>query len=179
MLSNLRETIATLNDWQTIVCCRGLVVLLDSQKARESDSGRPTDLAITDFNQWVRLGGRPVSAFVAALCERRLAVTAAAGRRLMQRCLQWGYRRQIQAACGLVFAPVDTLGTLSPITIVASLATVMLWHPDHPSLAALLLAEGESLPGSPSRPGRHYPWFSNLSTSEAIHALSETTGKDC
>jgi hypothetical protein len=154
MLPDLRKTIACLNDWQTIACCRVLVVLLDEMKAREPNSGRPAGLTITDFNQWVQIGGSAVQPLVRVLCGRGLAITAAAGRRLMQTCLRWGYKDQVLAACRLAHAPVDSLGMLSPVTIVASLATVMLWGQDRPNVAALLQPEPTGRQGK-----RRYAWF--------------------
>lgn len=162
MFPSLHKQIASLDDWQTIVCCRLLVLLLDEVKAREPDSGRPPTLTVTDFNQWVQMGGPQVRSLVAALCDRRLAITAAAGRRLMQACLQWGYDDQVLAACRLAHAPVASLGMLSPVTILASLAAVMLWHPERPTLATLLRPERINRLSASAGEKRHYPWLRPL-----------------
>ena len=138
MLPDLQETIAALDDWQTIICCRGLVLLMDQKMARDPRSARPPDLSVTDFNQWIQLGGQRVRSSGRALCERSLAVTAATGRRLMQTCLRWGWDNEIRTACRLAYAPAAHLGTLSPVTVVAALATVMLWHPTQPAMNTLL-----------------------------------------
>jgi hypothetical protein len=168
MRPDLKETIAALGDWQTIICCRGLVLLMDQKMARDPRSSRPPDLAVTDFNQWVQLGDGQVRSLVAALCDKRLAVTAATGRRLMQASLRWGWRNEVYTACRLVDAPVDHLGTLSPITIVAALATVMQWHPDHPTLEALLqpVRRPAAAPGSE----RRFAWFQTPSRAPKEHA---------
>jgi len=159
MLPDLQETIAALDDWQTIICCRGLVLLMDRKMAQAPCSARPPDLSVTDFNQWVQMCDGRVRSLVAALCDERLAVTAAIGRRLMQLCRQWGFRNEVFSVCRLVYAPVDHLGTLSPVTIVAALATVMQWHPDHPAMDALLRDERAALADSSRRDERRYPWF--------------------
>lgn len=159
MLPDLQETIAALDDWQTIVCCRGLVLLMDQKMAQDPCSARPPDLSVTDFNQWVQMGDGRVRSLVATLCDERLAVTAATGRRLMQLCLRWGFRNEVFTACRLVYAPVDHLGTLSPITIMAALATVMRWYPDRPAMDALLCAVRAATSGSSHRDERRYPWF--------------------
>ena len=75
MRPRLEETINDLDDWQTFICCRGLVVLLDLAMTRDPRSGRPQDLTVTDFNQWVRMGSRPVRALAAALCDGESALT--------------------------------------------------------------------------------------------------------
>lgn len=38
MRPDLNETIASLDDWQTIICCRGLVLLMDQKMARDPRS---------------------------------------------------------------------------------------------------------------------------------------------
>jgi len=159
MLPELQETITALDDWQTIVCCRGLVLLMDQQMAQDPCSTRPPDLYVTDFNQWVQMGDEWVRSLVAALCDERLAITAATGRRLMQLCLRWGFRKEVFTACRLVYAPVDHLGTLSPVTIMAALATVMRWHPYHLSMDAVLSAERAVSTGSSHRDKWRYLWF--------------------
>ncbi len=138
MQADLRETITALSDRETIICCRGLVVLMDGHMARDPRSGRSPELTVTDFHQWVGLGGRPVRALVGALCKGQCALTAAVGRRLMQTCLAWGRKDEVAAACRLIYGPVDHLGTLAPETVVAALAAVMLWHPARPTLQTLL-----------------------------------------
>ena len=169
MLPDLSETIATLDDWQSIICCRGLVLLMDQKMARDPRSARPPDLSVTDFNQWVQLGDAPVRSLVAALCDKRLAVTAATGRRLMQTCLRWGCRNEVYTVCRLVYAPLDYLGTLSPVTIVAALATVMQWHPDHPNLETLLRSSRR--PATSPESERRFPWFQTPSRASKEHAL--------
>lgn len=149
MRPDLHDTINTLDDRETIICCRGLVVLMDHRMRCDPRSGRPRDLIVTDFHQWVRRGGPPVRALVGALCEGRPALAAEVGRRLMQTCLAWGAEDGVGAACRLVYAPVDSLGTLSPETVVAALAAVMLWHPARPSLETLLRPA----------PVRRFPWL--------------------
>ena len=168
MRPDLNETIASLDDWQTIVCCRGLVLLMDQKMARDPRSARPPDLTVTDFNQWVQLGDGQVRSLVAALCGKRLAVTAATGRRLMRTCLRWGCHNEVHTACRLVYAPVDHLGTLAPVTIVAALTTVMQWHPDHPTLEALLRSARRpaASPGSE----RRFAWFQTPSKAPKEHA---------
>lgn len=169
MLPDLRETIAVLDDWQTIVCCRGLVLLMDQKMAQNPCSARPPDLSVTDFNQWVQLGDQYVGSLVRALCDKRLAVTAATGRQLMQTCLRWGYRNEVHIACRLVYAPIDHLGTLSPVTIVAALAAVMRWHPDHPTMKALL--QSARRPATSYGSERRFPWFQTPSKAPKEHAL--------
>ena len=154
----LEETIAGLDDWQTLVCCRGLVVLVDLRMARDARSGRPQGWTVTDFNQWVRSGGRPVGSLVAALCDGETALTAAAGRRLMQACLARGYEAEVGAACRLAESPVAHLGTLSPVTIVAALAAVMLWDPSRPTLKDLLQPPCRAARRT-SPTTRRFPWF--------------------
>ena len=149
MPPSLCETITTLDDRETIICCRALVVLMDAHMTRDPRSGRPADLTVTDFHQWVCLGGRPVSALVDALCRGNPTLTAAVGRRLMQTCLTWGCDNEVRAVCRLAYAPVDCLGSLAPETIVSALAAVMLWHPAAPTLKALL--------HSPA--ARRFPWL--------------------
>lgn len=138
MRPDLRDTITALDDRETIICCRGLVLLMDHRMRCDPRSARPPDLIVTDFHQWVRRGGPPVRALVGAMCGVHSGLTAAVGRRLMRTCLAWGDADAVAAACRLVYAPVDCLGTLSPETVVAALAAVMLWHPARPSLKTLL-----------------------------------------
>jgi len=159
MLPDPIETIATLDDWQTIICCRGLVLLMDQKMARDPHSERPPDLSVTDFNQWVQMGDGWVQSLVAALCEEDLAVTAATGRRLMQTCLRWGCRNEVRIACHLVNAPVNDLGALSPVTVMAALATVMRWHPDHPAMEMLRHVPRGSATNSSRREERRFPWL--------------------
>ena len=149
MPPRLYETITTLDDRETIICCRALVVLMDEHMARDPRSGRPSDLTVTDFHQWVGLGGRPVSTFVGALCRGNPTLTAAVGRRLIQACLSWGCDDEVRTVVRLAYAPVDCLGSLAPETIVAALTAVMLWHPSAPTLKALL--------HSPAV--RRFPWL--------------------
>jgi hypothetical protein len=162
MLPDPIETITRLDDWQTIICCRGLVLLMDQKMAREPGSARPADLSVTDFNQWVQMGDGWVQSLLGVLCEEDLAVTAATGRYLMQTCVRWGYRNEVRTACHLVNAPVNDLGTLSPVTIVTALVTVMRWHPDHPAMEALPPAQRISSAKAPPREKRRYPWFEPL-----------------
>ena len=138
MQADLRETITALDDWETIICCRGLVVLMDDHMARDPQSGRPPETTVTDFHQWVGLGGRPVRALLGALCKGNPALTATVGRRLMLTCLAWKCRDEMGAACRLIYGPVDDIGTLAPETVVGALAAVMLWHPARPTLQTLL-----------------------------------------
>lgn len=159
MLPDLQETIAALDDWQTIICCRGLVLLMDQKMAQDPRSARPLDLSVTDFNQWIQLGGQRVRPLVVTLCERSLALTSATGRRLMQTCLRWGWDNEIRAACRLTYTPAGHLGTLSPVTVVAALATVMLWHPTQPAMNTLLRTTSGPNTTSISRQERRYPWF--------------------
>ena len=154
MQPNLQDTIATLDDWQTFVCCRVLVLLMDRRMAGNPRSGRPTDLAVMDFHRWIQIGGNGIRSLVAALCHRDLTATAAIGRRLMQACRRLGYTCEVRSACQLVNMPTDYVGTLSPITVVAALAAVLQWHPGRPSLKKLLRA---SAPPTGSK--RRYPWF--------------------
>jgi len=149
MRPELRDTINALDDRETIICCRGLVVLMDHRMRCDPRSARPPDLIVTDFHQWVRRGGPPVRALVGAMCGGHSGLTAAVGRRLMQTCLAWGAEDAVGAACRLVYAPVDCLGTLSPETVVAALAAVMLWHPAGPSLKTLLQPTA----------ARRFPWL--------------------
>ena len=149
MPPDLCETVTALDDQETIICCRGLVVLMDRRMRRDPRSRRPPDLTVTDFHQWVCLGGRPIRALVGALCGGQPALTSAVGRKLMQTCLAWGCEDEVCAACRLIYGPVDYLGTLAAETIVSALAAVMLWHPAAPTLKALL---------HPS-PARHFPWL--------------------
>ena len=58
MLPDLHDSITALDDWQALICCRGLVVLMDRSMAADASSGRPPELTVTDFNQWVQLGGQ-------------------------------------------------------------------------------------------------------------------------
>jgi hypothetical protein len=159
MFSDLKIPIAKLDDWQTIICCRGLVLLIDRQMAMNPRSGRPTGLSVTDFNQWVQLGGRPAWSLVSTLCDKRLAATAATGRQLLQSALDWGFHHEVQAACRLVYTPADHIGTLAPVTIMAALLTVLGWHPAHPSVDTLLQPQPASGPDSPFPEERRYPWF--------------------
>lgn len=154
----LEETIADLDDWQTLVCCRGLAVLMDLRMTCDPCSGRPQGLVVTDFNQWVRIGGRPVRALVAALCDGEPTLAAAAGRRLMYACLARGYVTEVSGACRLADSPVDQLGTLSPVAIVAALAAVMLWHPSQPTIEDLLQPPPKHT-NPASHPKRRFPWF--------------------
>lgn len=173
MHPRLEETIADLDDWQALIGCRGLVVLMDLRMTRDPRSGRPQGLTVTDFNQWVRMGGRPVRAFVAALCDGEPALTAAAGRRLMQACLTRGYVTEVGAACRLAESPVDQLGTLSPVTIVAALAAVLLWHPARPTLRDLLQPPRKRT-NPASRPKRRFPWFQSPEQPPEEHASQDT-----
>ena len=172
MPPHLEETIAGLDDWQTLVCCRGLVVLVDLRMTRDACSGRPHNWTVTDFNQWVRAGGRPVRSLVAALCDGETALTAAAGRRLMQACLARGYETEVGAACRLADSPVDHLGTLSPVTIVAALAAVMLWHPSRPTLKDLLQPPGRRAQQA-TPPERRFPWFQSPEPSPEEQAFED------
>jgi hypothetical protein len=158
MLPDLCDIIAGLDDRHVPICGRGLVILMDRYMTRDPRSTRPSDLTVTDFHQWVKIGGPPVTSLVQALCDGRAALTAAAGRRLMQTCLAWGCENEVRAACCLAHAPVDRLGTLAPVTIVAALAAVMLWHPARPALRDLLQpVHRRSV--SPPTAGRRYPWL--------------------
>lgn len=166
MLPDLQETIAALDDWQTIICCRGLVLRMDQKMAQDPCSARPPDLSVTDFNQWVQMCDGQVRSLVAALCDESLAVTTATGRRLMQLCRQWGFHNEVFTACRLVYAPVEHLGTLSPVTIVAALATVMRWHPDHTAMDALLRDARAASAGSSRQDERRYPWFQSTAVEQ-------------
>lgn len=157
MPTRLRDTIAALDHWQTLIGCRALVLMLDRRMARDPRSNRPQELAVTDFRQWVRLGGPPVAGLNNALCDGDATVTAAVGRRLMQTCLHWGFTNEVRAACRLAYAPVHHLGTLPSATIVAALAGVMLWHPSRPTLKSLF--DLPRRPQKPAVPQRRYPWF--------------------
>jgi hypothetical protein len=148
MQPNLRDTIAALDERQTIICCRGLVILMDRYMACHPRSRRPRDVTVTDFHQWIRMGGRPVKALAKSLREEKPAITAAVGRRLMGTCLLWGCQDAVRSACRLIYAPVNALGKLAPETVVAALAAIMLWHPTGPTLNALLQPE----------PMRRSPW---------------------
>ena len=178
MLPDLQETIAALDDWQAIICCRGLVLLMDQKMAQDPGSARPPDLSVTDFNQWVQMGDGRVRSLVAALCDESLAITAATGRRLMQLCRRWGFRNEVFSACRLAYAPVDHLGTLSPVTIMAALATVMQWHPDHPSMDALLWDERAALADSSRRDERRYPWFQSTRVEQEENRKESTARVD-
>ena len=59
MQADLRETITALSDRETIICCRGLVVLMDSHMARDPRSGRPPELTVT--TTWPACRSRPPS----------------------------------------------------------------------------------------------------------------------
>ncbi len=157
MLPDLHESIDVLDDWQAIVCCRGLVLLMDRRMASDTRSKRPEDLTVTDFNQWVQMGGRSIWLLVVALCERKSAFTAATARRLMHACIRLGFPSEVRSACRLVYMPVDHLGTLSPITVVAALATVLQWHPGQPTLKSLLQRSRRQPRSSLKKP--RFPWF--------------------
>lgn len=174
MLSDLKKSIAKLDDWQTIICCRGLVLLIDRQMALNPRSGRPAGLSVTDFKQWVQLGGRPAWSLVSTLCDKRLAATAATGRQLLHSALDWGFHHEVHAACRLAYAPVDHLGTLAPVTIMAALLTVLRWHPAHPSVDTLLRPQPTNWPDSPFPEERRYPWFQ----STAAEREKNTTEKE-
>ena len=167
MLSELKKSIAMLDDYQTLICCRGLVLLIDRQMALNPRSGRPTGLLVTDFNQWVQLGGRPAWSLVSTLCDKPLAAIAATGRQLLQSALDWGFHREVHAACRLAFAPVDHLGSLAPVTIMAALATVLRWHPSQPSMDALLSPPPANGTASPSSTERRFPWFQSTTDTQA------------
>lgn len=175
MLSDLKKSIAMLDDWQTLMCCRGLVLLIDRQMALNPRSGRPKDLSVTDFNQWVQLGGRPAWSLVATLCDKRLAATAATGRQLLQGALHCGFHREVHAACRLAYAPVDHLGSLAPVTIMAALATVLRWHPSQPSMDALLCPPPANRPASPSATERRFSWFRSTADAQE-NAQTEIEG---
>ena len=174
MLPDLRETIAALDDWQTIVCCRGLVLLMDQKMAQDPSSTRPSGLSVTDFNQWVQMGDKRVRSLVAALCDEGLAVTAATGRRLMHLCLSWGFRNDVFTACRLVYAPAHHLGTLSPVTIVAALAAVMQWHPNHATMNGLCADHASST----YRYERRYPWFQSNAARQKQDAAEKAVRVD-
>mgnify|MGYP001816851122 FL=1 len=175
MLSDLKKTIAMLDDYQTLICCRGLVLLIDRQMALNPRSGRPTGLLVTDFNQWVQLGGRPAWSLVSTLCDKPLAAIAATGRQLLQSALDWGFHREVHTACRLAYAPVDHLGTLAPVTIMAALATVLRWHPSQPSMDALLGPPPANRAASPPSLERRFPWFqSTTATQEKARAKKES-----
>ena len=177
MLPDPIETIAKLDDWQTIICCRGLVLMMDQQMARNPGSKRPDDLAVTDFNQWVQMGDGWVQSLLVVLCEEDLAVTAATGRHLMQTCLRWGYRNEVRTACHLVNAPVSDLGTLSPVTIMAALVTIMRWHPDHPAKEILPPAIRTSSAKEPPGEKRRYPWFDPLPAERKEDEVADTISR--
>lgn len=178
MLSDPIETIAKLDDWQTIICCRGLVLLMDQKMAQDPGSARPADLSVADFNQWVQMGDGWVQSLIVILCEEDLAVTAATGRYLMQTCVRWGYGNEVRTACLLVNAPVNDLGTLSPVTIVAALVTVMRWHPDHPAMEILPPANRTSSAKAPPREKRRYPWFEPLSVERKEDEMANTVSEN-
>jgi hypothetical protein len=159
MISELKKSIAMLDDRQTLICCRGLVLLIDRQMALNPRSGRPRGLSVTDFNQWVQLGGRPAWSLAATLCDKPLADAAATGRQFLQGALRLGLHREVHAACRLAYAPVDHLGSLAPVTIMAALATVLRWHPSQPSMDALRFPPRANRPASPSSAERRFPWF--------------------
>ena len=149
MYPDLRETIAALEDRQTIICCRALVILMDRHMARDTRSKRTPDLSVSDFHQWVGSGGRPVKALAETLRRANSTLTAAVGRRLMLTCLEWGCEDEVRSACCLIHASVDQLGALAPETIMAALAAVMLWHKARPTLKALLQPAAT----------RRFPWL--------------------
>jgi len=153
MQPDLRDTVAALDDRQTIICCRGLAILMDHHMTCHPRSGRPRDLTVTDFHQWIQMGGRQVSSFAQALSNENPGLTAAIGRRLMETCLEWGCRDAVRSACRLIHAPVDALGDLAPETVVAALVAIMLWHPSGPALHALLQSARVR-----RAPRRQMPW---------------------
>ena len=173
MLSDLKKSIAMLDDYQTLICCRGLVLLIDRQMALNPRSGRPTGLLVTDFNQWVQLGGRPAWSLVSTLCDKPLAAIAATGRQLLQSALDWGFHREVHAACRLAFSPVDHLGSLAPVTIMAALLTVLRWHPAHPSVDTLLRPQHANRPDSPFPEERRYPWFQSTAAEREKNATEK------
>jgi hypothetical protein len=172
MRPHLHDTIADLDERQTLISCRMLVLLMDRRMARDPGSGRPPDLVVTDFQQWVRAGGPPVRDLVKMLAEGHPALTAAAGRRLMHTCLRWGCVDEVRAACRLAYAPVHHLGRLTAAAVVGALAGVMRWHPERPALKTLL--DREHPPTGPAAAQRRYPWFRNPSADAAKHAAPMT-----
>lgn len=174
MPADLRHTIAALDERQTLIGCRLLTLMMDRRMARDPRSGRPTDLVIVNFDQWVRLGGAPVGTLVQAIDGGDTLVIAAIGRRLMQTCRRWGYHDEVRAACRLAYAPVNHLGKLSAVAIVAALAGVMLWHPDRPTIKTLL--DNARPQAAPDQPGCRYPWFHR---SEPYPPLKQTVTPPC
>jgi hypothetical protein len=166
----LEKTIAVLDDWQTFVCCRALVLLMDRKMAANPHSRRPPNLTVMDFHQWVRIGGHGVRTLVAALCERRLALTAIVGRQLMQACCRLGYADEVRSACQLANTTSGHLGTLSPVTIVAALAAILEWHPGCPPLKQLL-----QVTPSQRASRRRFPWLHSPPQSAAGRILEKET----
>jgi hypothetical protein len=158
MLPELPETVAALDDGQVILCCRALVLLLDRRMAADPASHRPQDLQVSDFHQWVAMGGDGARSLAARLSRASLAEAAAVGRRLMLACRQAAFHQEVRSACRLVMMPVDDLGALSPAIVVAALATVLSWSPACPDREAPRQPfRRRSDP--PPEAGRRYPWF--------------------
>jgi hypothetical protein len=103
----------------------------------------------------------------ATLCDKPLADAAATGRQFLQGALRLGLHREVHAACRLAYAPVDHLGSLAPVTIMAALATVLRWHPSQPSMDALLSPPPANDTASPSSTERRFPWFQSTTVAQA------------
>lgn len=127
---DILDRIESLPNWQVFLCCRTLVVLLDKQLTANTASLRPSDINITDFDQFPRHAIIEIQRWCRSLTPARRPVLARMGRFLMTMCLNRGYLPAVINACGTAQAPVAHLGDLQPVQIMAALGVVMSWMPN-------------------------------------------------
>ncbi len=127
---DILDRIDSLPNWQVFLCCRTLVALLDKQLSAQSDSLRPSDLEVYDFDQFPPLGNSEIQRWCRSLGSTRRPALARLGRFLMAICLNHGYKQAVIGACGTAQAPVEHLGDLQPSQIMAALGVLISWMPD-------------------------------------------------
>ncbi len=127
---DILDRIDSLPNWQVFLCCRTLVALLDKQLSAQTDSLRPCDIEVYDFDQFPPLGSVEIQRWCRTLRPVRRPALARLGRFLMAMCLNRGYKQAVIGACGTAQAPVEHLGDLQPSQIIAALGVVISWMPD-------------------------------------------------
>ncbi len=127
---DILDRIDSLPNWQVFLCCRTLVAILDKQLREQTDSLRPRDLEVNDFDQFPDGGNIEIQRWCRSLGTARRPALARLGRFLMAMCLNRGYKQAVIGACGTAQAPVEHLGDLQPSQIIAALGVVISWMPD-------------------------------------------------
>lgn len=127
---DIQDRIDSLPNWQLFLCCRTMLVLMDRQLSSQTDSRRPKDVVITDFDQFTLYAGADIQQWCLSLASVQRPTLARLGRFLMTVCLNCGYVQAVISACATAQAPVAHLGDLQPAQIVSALGVVISWLPN-------------------------------------------------